>query len=491
MPRAFRILLLPVLAALTLSAWMISTPIGGGADDDFHLVSTWCASPIDTGSCEPTGDPKTRAVPDDLVEINCFTGDPQWSAGCQDALWSSSTVIETDRGNWRQQYPPVYYAVNGLLAGADIQTSALLMRLLAIVLFLGLTIALFVLLPLERRPALLWTWVISTLPLGLSLFGSNNPSTWAFVGVGSAFFALLGWYETTGRRRIALGGLFVASVLIAAGARGDAALYAGLGIVVVMALRLARSRAFLLASILPVVMGLVAFVLFLSARQVSSGLDGFAGGSGGSGATDLSENLSGAALLLYNLVNVPFIWTGVLGTWGLGWLDVSLPWVVPLAVIAVFAVVCFTALGVKDRRTVVAALGVAVVLWALPVYVLQQGGDVVGEQVQPRYLLPVVVLLAAVLMLTPVGRSLRFGRVQALLIAAALTGAHLIALHFNMRRYITGIDGASPNLDGGAEWWWTLPLGPTAVWLIGAAAYGALMFLLIPRLSSAPERIGT
>ncbi|HTL41892.1 MAG TPA: hypothetical protein VL294_10515, partial [Pseudolysinimonas sp.] len=60
MPRVFRILLLPALALLTLSAWMFSTPVGGGADDDFHLVSTWCASPFDTGFCEPTGDPKTR-----------------------------------------------------------------------------------------------------------------------------------------------------------------------------------------------------------------------------------------------------------------------------------------------------------------------------------------------------------------------------------------------------------------------------------------------
>lgn len=490
MPRAFRILLLPVLAALTLSAWAFSTPVGGGADDDFHLVSTWCASAIDTGMCEPTDDPRTRAVPDDLVEVNCFTGDPERSAGCQSELWSSSTVIETDRGNWRGQYPPVYYAVNGLLAGTDIQTSALLMRLLAIALFLGASIALVVLLPVERRPALLWTWVISTLPLGLSLFGTNNPSTWAFIGVGSAFFALLGWYETAGRRRIALGAVFVASVLIAAGSRGDAALYAGLTIVVVMVLRLARTRAFLLASILPVVMGIVAFVLFLSARQVSSGLDGFAGGSGGSGPNDLSDSLSGFSLLLYNLLNAPFIWTGVFGTWGLGWLDVSLPWVVPLAVVSVFAVVCFTALAVKDRRTIAVALGVFAVLWALPVYVLQQGGDVVGEQVQPRYLLPLIVLLAAVLMLTPDGRPLRLSRVQSLLIAATLTGAHVIALHFNLRRYVTGIDGASPDLDGGAEWWWTLPLGPTAVWLVGAAAYGALMFVLIPRLSSAPERIG-
>ncbi|HTL40624.1 MAG TPA: DUF2142 domain-containing protein, partial [Pseudolysinimonas sp.] len=423
-----------------------------------------------------------------LVDINCFTGDTERSAACQDGLWASDTRTDTDRGNWRRQYPPVYYAVNGLLAGADVQTSALMMRLFAIVLFLGLTISIYVLQAPRRRPALLWTWLLSTLPLGLSLFGSNNPSTWAFTGVGSAFFALLGWYEATGRRRVALGALFAVSVMIAAGSRGDAAIFVGLAIAAVMVLKIARTRSFLLRSILPVVMGLIALLFFLSARQVSSGIGGFSGGSNG-GAGEISGGLEGAALLLYNLVNVPFIWTGVLGTWGLGWLDVSLPWVVPLGVVAVFAVVCFTALATKERRVVFVALGVFAVLWALPVYVLQQGGDVVGEQVQPRYLLPLIVLLAAVLMLTPEGRILRLTRLQAVLIAATLTGAHLIALHFTIRRYVTGIDGASPNLDAGAEWWWNGVPGPTAVWLIGAAAYGALMFLLIPRLVSADDPV--
>jgi len=502
LPPAARIALLPALALLALLAWMFASPIGAGADDDFHLVSTWCASPVAAEFCAPTGDPDTRDVPDDLVEVACFVGNPERSAACQAELWASDTRIDTDRGNWDRQYPPVYYAVNGLLAGADIQTSALLMRLLTVVLFLGLTVALYALLPVARRPALLWTWVITTLPLGLSLFGSNNPSAWAMIGVGSAFFALLGYFETVGRTRVALGALFAASVVIAAGSRGDAALYAGFAIVLVLGLTVVRSRAYLLQAILPLAMGLVALAFFLSARQVNSGLNGFAGGGSapaGPGGGDLSDSLTGFALLAYNLLNVPFVWSGVLGTWGLGWLDVSLPWVVPLGIIATFAAVGFTGLGLKTRRTTIAVLATFVVLWALPVYVLQAGGDAVGEQVQPRYLFPLIILLAGLLMLTPAGRALRLERVPALLVATVLTGAHFIALHFDIRRYVTGIDGAAPNLDAGAEWWWTGPLGPTAVWLLGSVAYGVLMFLIVPRLaagrppaplSAAPQRGG-
>ena len=35
--------LAPVLALLTLTAWVFASPIGAGPDDDFHLVSSWCA----------------------------------------------------------------------------------------------------------------------------------------------------------------------------------------------------------------------------------------------------------------------------------------------------------------------------------------------------------------------------------------------------------------------------------------------------------------
>jgi hypothetical protein len=159
--------------------------------------------------------------------------------------------------------------------------------------------------------------------------------------------------------------------------------------------------------------------------------------------------------------------------------------VVPLAAIAAFVAVGVTGLGRKDVRGTIAVLVTAAVLWALPVYVLQAGDDIVGEQVQPRYLLPLIVLLGGLLVLVPAGRpALSLARLPAYTVAAALAGVNLVALHMNIRRYVTGVDGAGPNLDAGSEWWWALPVGPSAVWIIGAMAYAALVFLLVPRLAS-------
>jgi hypothetical protein len=46
---------------------------------------------------------------------------------------------------------------------------------------------------------------------------------------------------------------------------------------------------------------------------------------------------------------------------------------------------------------------------------------------------------------------------------------------------VTGVDDAGFNLDTGAEWWWTLPLSPMAVWLAGSIAYGTVAFLVARR----------
>jgi hypothetical protein len=492
MRRTIGIVLLPALALVALMAWMFASPIGSGADDDYHLMSTWCAEDW-SGLCQEGSTDDTRVVPDELAWIECFARHPQVSAACQDVLFASEGVeVETKRGNWIRAYPPVYYAVMGIFAGPDIQISALLMRFVTIILFLGITIALYLLLPPGRRPTLLWAWLITTLPLGIFVLASNNPSSWAVIGVGSAWLALLGYFETTGPRRVALGALFAASTLMAAGSREDSAVYVGFAIFLVLLMKFARSRTYLMQAILPVAMGLVALVLLLSASGATpSGPRDVSGeGSALTGSNVFGSNesqLTGLALFAYNALNIPFLWSGVFGTFGLGWLDTSMPWVVPLAAIAVFVAVGFAGLGRKDQRTAFAVALTGVVLWVAPLAVLQAGGDSLLEQVQPRYLLPLIVLLGGLLVLVPSDRVLSFGRIQAYTIAAALAVVNFIALHMNIRRYVTGIDGAGPNLDAGAEWWWALPVGPTAVWIIGAVAYGALVFLLVPRLASGRE----
>ena len=486
--RLLRFAIVPVLALLTLTAWAFASPVGASPDDDFHLVSLWCAGPTAEQTCtDVPGEANQREIPRALTLAPCYAADPDQSASCQIGIFDDimADTAATKRGNfYAGGYPPVYYAVIGQLSSLDIPTSALAMRLANIAVFLAFAIALFWLLPRHLRLPLVGGWVITTVPLGMFILASNNPGSWAVTGVASSWLALAGWFSSTGRRKIGLGVVFALAVVLAAGARGDAALYVGLGIALVSLYHLRRSRTFWLDLILPAVMGIVALLFFLSSRQVSSGLGGFGGGS-----NNAQEQLGAGGLFAYNLLNVPWLWSGVFGDWGLGWIYTEMPRIVPLAAVAAFVVVGVAGLGVLNRRKAILIAAMVVVLWAVPLYVLQAGGDAVGANVHPRYLLPLVVMFGGMLLLAIPGRRILLPRAAQFAVGAALIGAHFVALHINIRRYVTGLDVGGLDLGANAEWWWAGPIGPTAVWLLGSLAYGLLVIVLLRRFRHGPVEV--
>uniref|UniRef100_UPI00286A9F74 DUF2142 domain-containing protein n=1 Tax=Salinibacterium sp. TaxID=1915057 RepID=UPI00286A9F74 len=387
------IYLAPVLALIALSAWAFASPVGASPDDDYHLVSTWCA---DGGGvlCEPGAEGNTRVVASSFRDMLCFAGLPNQSAECQD--WGNGS-FETARGNFAGEYPPIFYSAMGVFAGADIQSSALVMRLANAALFVALATALTCLLPAARRNTLLWGWLVTLVPLGMFLIPSNNPSGWAITGVGTAFLALLGWFESVGHPRWALGALYLVGVVIAAGARGDAAVFVIGATATVLILTANRTRHWAFSALIPAVGVILALALLLQSGQVGAGLGGLAG-AGVSGAEvaatapgpglvppdgSLQAPLSGFSLIAYNLLMLPFLWTGVWGTWELGWFDTDFPAIVPGAAIAAFVVVAFAGAGRLDWRKAIAVSGVLIVLVAMPLYVLSVSGAQVGQAFQP------------------------------------------------------------------------------------------------------------
>jgi len=487
--RRFRALyVVPVLALIALAAWSLASPIGASPDDDFHLTSIWCASANPTANCTPGSDPTIRNVPVGLLKAACYLPDPRVSAACQNHVNFDPVVTEpTARGNFVGGYPPVYYAVMGLFVGPDIVASALTMRVVNIAIFVGLISVLFWLLPAARRPTLIWSWLVTTVPLGMFLIASNNPSSWAIVGVGCAWLSLFGYFESSGARRVGLGIVFAVSALIASGSRGDAAVYTALSIAVVAGLRFTPTRSFLRLAILPLVVLGVCVFFFVSAQQVLSGLNGF--GGGGSPAAG-GQPRDVVALLAFNLLNVPSLWAGVFGSWGLGWLEVGMPSIVALGSLACFLLAASVGFARLEWRKSVALATVGLALIAVPVVVLTRGGDLVGEEVQPRYLLPLIVLLAGLLLLDAGDRFVKFSRGQVILVTATLAVVQFVALHVTMRRYITGTGRQGFNLDAGVEWWWNLPISPMSVLIIGSAAYAALLVILARHVIAAvpPEQ---
>src|SRR5690606_34621326 len=103
---------------------------------------------------------------------------------------------------------------------------------------------------------------------------SNNPSSWAIIGVDTSWLALVGWFESAGRRKIALAVVVAVAVVMAASARGEAAIFTVLGIVAAMILTWRRDRRFVLESILPVVAIAFCIVMFRVSRPIDTITEG-------------------------------------------------------------------------------------------------------------------------------------------------------------------------------------------------------------------------
>lgn len=473
----FRVVwLAPVFAAVALSAWAFASPIGAAADDDYHLASIWCANDARPELCAP--DPERsdyRLVLFGIIGSPCFVADETVSGACQEWPSEPPRSVSTNRGNWNGAYPPVYYAFMNVFASTDIHTSALAMRLVNVVLFLALTTALAWLLPRNLRVPLIAGWTISMVPLAGYLIASNNPGSWAVIGVGTAWLAALGWFQSNGRRSWALGALTAVAVLIAAGARTDAAAFSILGLGLAAFLAFERKRTYALKLILPAALVILAAVFFFTSGNAAVAEHGLSGGVPG------GESRDQMAVLAFNAISIPQLWTGVFGSWGLGWLMEVWPgfWTVEFATLVVF--IGLASLGIRAMYARKAVMTVALVatLYFLPLYILTAGLSVVSENVQPRYLMPLVVVLAGLLLLTRTERPLRPGPWHVIPAMVLLSVANSIALYTNLRRYVTGFDMERLSLDAGAEWWWKgFPIGPTALWLIGSVAFCLTVVLL-------------
>lgn len=471
--------LAPLLALLSLSAWAFASPVGSSPDDDFHLASIWCAAGDRTSLCEDGESETTRRVSSSLLEAACYARDSSASGACQSGSFDDAPLVESSRGNFAGQYPPLYYGVMSIFASDDVQSSVIAMRVVNSALLIGLVAALTVLLPARHRPVLLWSWLITMIPLGLFLVASINPSAWAIIGVGTAWIALLGYLETAGRRRVALGALFVVGAILAVGSRADAAIYLALTVAAILFLRFRRDRTYVIAATLPVVVVAVAAATILLSRQIGVAVDGFPDPVAASAVDPTSPAGSTLGLIFSNIVNAPSLWAGVFGSWSLGWFDTEMPFIVSLGGVGVFVAVTFVGIGILSWRKLLITVGAMAALWAIPVYTLTRGGQMVGVELQPRYLLPLIVVLAGFALLAVDGRHVRLGRVQRILVVITSIGTQSLALFYTMRRFVTGDDVNGIDLGSGAEWWWTGVPGPMVMWLVGSLAWAGLVILLV------------
>jgi hypothetical protein len=156
---------------------------------------------------------------------------------------------------------------------------------------------------------------------------------------------------------------------------------------------------------------------------------------------------------------------------------------------AVLAAACFVGLGHTTGRTLAATALVLAALWFLPTLLHQQTGVLVGTFIQPRYILPLLVMLVGVATVATVRGRFAWTRAQGYVAAGALSLAAAAALYTTIRRFTVGIDTPVWNLDGDPRWWWSTAPSPMTALVVGSLATAATVLLAehLGRQAAPPE----
>lgn len=498
---AVLILVAAVIAASL--AWVVASPVGSSPDEDFHVGAMWCPPPVDETGCQiSTRDgEKAVMVPQSLAKeyVTCYAFDHDNSAQC--ALNASdeelAPTLRWDDGN----YPWGYYQFAHLFVQRSTSHAVLTLRTVNTLLAIGLIGAIVALADSGLRRAISVAVAVAWLPMGFYFVAGMNPSSWAMTGTCAFAAGLLAATRSVGPRRAGLIACALAGAVLACTSRGDSAFFLFV-VTVALAFAVPLSRRIIPEAVLACVASVVGIWVMARTNVAASHL----------GASNEPAEYSLTHIAWLNVSSLPNYLSGFVGyLMGPGWNDVSYRGTVSYgAFVVVVAALCWSLRSLTWRKAL-SAFTVLGAITGVPVVIGLRGHFNNVLTYQPRYMLPLFAVLLLMLLAPspaaadnegrPAGsEAFRLptsiaGRVGTGLVAAlwALTNAR--ALYLVIERYAFGrtqhgspIDLATRNLSAGNEWWWpTAPIGPMAVWIIGALAGAVAIGLAVVLWQRSPE----
>lgn len=489
------------LALLSMMTWALASPVGSSPDDDFHIANIYCIHDAQSCRSDDVAWPQGTVgwLPDyrdrDLTvygevketypdlwlypfprQLPCYilnggilvSGDASQPADCLNAEDpADNTPASVDDLDY---YPSLNYRLLSLFTQDTIRESVVAWRLVTLTIVVALaTGSLLMSISSWRRP-LTVAWLVASMPVGMFLFASHNPSALAIAAtaaaVGPGVALLRGpWRPQEQWPRVAF--LALCSVLVV-GSRNEGLGYVAVAALVIVILGLHDVPRRILLRLAIGVGVLVALVVLLGLwRQPVSQI------------TSAMETVSLEGFWDLFVQAGKFV-SGSYST-SLGWLEILLPHTVTVCAAAAFWGTIAVGVGRLDGRKTAAFIVAAIVLVAFP-FAIELA---TGNGIQTRYFLPLTFLLVIVAVSPVADLSLAVSRLQWWGLATALIIANTVALLWITVRYVRGIGAGTMSppvlFDAGAPgWWWHHWLSPATNWAVGSLAYIALLFLLLP-----------
>jgi len=471
----------PVLLFLLGLSWAFASPIGSAADDHFHLSSIWCAKG-ENSLCNEGPNEDTQLVARVLASWPpCYVKWPSSfkSARCLSEIALPLQLIEINKVylNSPGNYPPLFYEVMKLFAGDNPYSSIQIMRILntviaSFLLFLALLVSPFIV-----KRALIVSWGIVIIPVGIFYIASTNPTSWAISGLGTFWaFILAIIYQRKRNNKLLLVSIIGASItlLISLGSRRDSVIYLTISLIAIFIITFNKEvfinkskRFYLSASILIV---LISFYLisFISGELI--------GGIGlrfpGAQFTKDQPNS-----LVNLLLDFPSFIVALFGgqspykdqfrgnlsknfSYGISWSDFSLPTVTGISVFTSFIILLFAGLNKASLKKMLSVTTIAATL--VLIVILTKGSSGVdfasfnAVHFQPRYFIPGLLILTGFSFIKSGKSEPLLNPIPVAIVTTFLIVGGSIAWLATISRFSVGPNSTFTNF-----WkdplWWSLP----------------------------------
>ncbi len=470
------------LLTLVLMSWVFITPPGSGIDDDFHLPSIWCGQGDKTGQCE-LGKPNDLLgkVPDYVaIAPYCIGYQPFNSGQCTIPDLNDEPKLLGARINELGLYMPNgFYFINSLLIVNDFYTSIWLMRGLSVAIFLLLYIVSFKVGASRDKNLLNWLIIVSFNPLFFSVIASNNNSAWFFASVIFLWYFIFTFFKTKILKEKIITLLCIIFIFtLAINSRTDHVAFLIIFTIMALYLKLPKKYAFAYTGLVAA----VALPFLILGRIPGVGSFGTLVGFG-----SINPERSWNEVLIYNTLNSYKLFNGLLGGWGINWLDFFIPQYIFLILQISILITLAIAFVRFNKMFVIGILGLVGML-LIYLWILQIDLNLIGEMVQPRYLYPLFIFSLGFIVFSS-DKLLSLSNNYKFLLALSFTMPNSLAMFYTLRRYVTGIDIKSWNLDAYIEWW---PIfgTPMIYWILSSIILFLTSFLLMkPNYPSILNRI--
>ena len=450
-----------VIGALSFfisSSWALSSPPGSSPDEDAHLTTAWCESKYGNSEC--------KEVPLGVVDSGkCFFLDADAIPTCADDIDNRQVPPE------RLMIKNNYYKVLSIFVDQnDINISIIKMRLFNCLISSVLLALVFLVSTNFVGHATVLGWMIINIPLGFFIVSSINSSSWPYIYT-TLLFPLL-YQLINDKARLVRPILVVAIIGLLFYAirdiRIDTPLFIAIYAVTLFPLlfsqnligKLRRIKYINYKVILSLVSSLTSIFLLVEIWKRSKQI----------AFREIEVSL------WENFTRLPSIITGVLGSWGIGSLEVRMPGSTHVIAFMVFVSIIFLAVRYANYLELQSIFTQIVFILAIPLFTLTRSNLRVGEWVQPRYILPIFYGLIMLSILIILKNSNMVNKYSLYIMGALTNIAYSFAIYTTLRRYTVGLSEFNFNLASNNSWWWDFKFlpSPFIVYL-----FSSLSFLIL------------